>query len=292
MNKDLENVIQKIDKLPNVFSIAVRISQMLNDPEINAQEIANTISLDQALCAQVLKACNSAHYGFSRKITSIQDAIVKLGFKTLKSLVYMVLSHSQLSQDVEGYCLVEGALWRNSLACGVYSRYLAKKVNYVDPEVAFTAGLLRDIGKLAIHEHVGINYDKIITKVNTDNISFLEAEREIIGFDHCEIGAAMGAKWNFPIVLSDVIKYHHAVDAAKSSKCKDLKLVAIVHVADSITMMLGDGLGSDGMMYDFQLQAFEILKITKQLSDIEGLISEMIELNSEIEMMQGSINEK
>lgn len=288
----IEKVIKKIDKLPEVFYIAVKVSQMLDDPDVNAQELGRTISLDQSLTTQILKLCNSAHYGFSRNITSIHDAIVKMGFKTLKSLVFMAVSHGTLSKELQGYSLGKGDLWKNSISCAVYAKQLAIMTNYKDPELAFTAGLLRDIGKLMIHEYVGVNYNTIVEKVTSDNISFCDAEKEILGFSHTEIGSAMAKKWNFPNVLVDVIKYHHIPELAIEQGCEDPKLVSLVHVADSISMILGVGMGSDGMMYNFSLKALDCINIGKDSLNIESVIAEMAELSPIIEEMQGSLNGK
>jgi len=292
MNTSLDQVIKKIDKLPELFHVAVKVSRMLEDPEVNAQALANTISLDQALTTQILKLCNSAHYGFSKNITSIHDAIVKMGFKTLKSLVFMAVSHGSLSQEVKGYGLEKGDLWRNSISCAVYAQKLAVITKYKDPELAFTAGLLRDIGKLMIHEYVGTGYNDIVNVVNSQNISFSEAETKILGFNHSEIGSTMAQKWNFPEVLVDVIKYHHIPESAMELGCKDIKLVSIIHVADSISMMLGSGIGSDGMMYNFSLKSLENINIKKDSLNIEEILAEMVELSPEIESMLGSLNGK
>lgn len=292
MNKSLEKVVKKIDKLPELFHIAVKVSKMLDDPDVNAQELASVILLDQALTTQILKLCNSAHYGFSRKITSIHDAVVKLGFKTLKSLIFMAIAHGVLAQELEGYSLAKGDLWKNSISCAVYSKHLAGMVKYKDPELAFTAGLLRDIGKLMIHEYVGINYGDIVDIVNSQSISFSEAEKNILSFNHSQIGSEMANKWNFPPALVDVIKYHHIPELAIEDNCEDPQLISIVHVADSISMILGLGIGNDGMMYNFSLKALECINIMKESLSIEELISEMVDLSPVIESMLGSLNAK
>jgi len=290
MAEDIREVLDRIEKLPELFYVAVRVAKMLDDLDVDINQLSNIISLDQALTTQLLKLCNSAHYGFSRKIVTINDAVSKLGFKTIKSLVFVAISHGILNNAVKGYYLDKGELWKNSITCAVYSRYIAKISQYSDPETAFTAGLLRDIGKLMIHEYVGINYNAIVKIVNSEMISFSEAEEKVIGFDHCMIGSAVANKWNFPSVLVDAIKYHHNIRQAVLDGCKDIKLVSIVHIADAATMMLGAGIGNDGMMYNIELKALEFLNISKQVGNIEKLISEMVELKSEIDTMIGSVD--
>ncbi|OGI03173.1 MAG: hypothetical protein A2104_10585, partial [Candidatus Melainabacteria bacterium GWF2_32_7] len=209
MSETLQDVIDKIDRLPEHFLVAIKVARMLDgyNLDLDIQELTRVISLDQALTSLLLKLCNSAHYGFSRKIVSINDAITKLGFKTIKSLIFVAVSQGILNQEVQGYGLAKGELWKNSISCAVYSRYLAKITKYKDPEIAFTAGLLRDVGKLVIHKYVGVGYNEIIELINSENISFVEAENRVLGFNHCQIGAEMAMKWNFPPILVDVIAH-------------------------------------------------------------------------------------
>lgn len=292
MVENLKEVLEKIDKLPELFHIAVRVAKMLDDLNVDVTELSRVISLDQALTTQLLKLCNSAHYGFSRKIVTINDAVAKLGFKTIKSLVFVAISHGVLNSSVKGYDLAKGELWKNSISCAVYARYLAKLVHYKDPETAFTAGLLRDVGKLMIHEYVGAKYEEILNLVNTEGVSFCRAEEQVLGFNHNHIGSAVANKWNFPTILVDAIKYHHNIKEAIQNGCEDIKLISIVHLADTITMMLGNGIGNDGMMYNIELQALEYLNIPQQAAGIENLLAEMVELKSEIDQMIGFANAK
>ncbi len=282
----IDTIANKIDKLPEVFNVAIMVAKELDNPDVNAQSLAKIISTDPALTTQLLRLCNSAQYGFSKKIASIKEAIPRLGFKTLKSLVFLAISQGMLNKEVKGYDLTKGALWENSISCAVYARYLAKKCNYHDPEIAFTAGLLRDIGKLIIHEYVSESYDDIIQEVNNSNITFSEAEEKTLGFNHSEIGGKVAEKWNFPCGLVESIKYHHTPGNAK----KDPVLVSIVHVADVLTMMLGAGIGSDGMMYKIEMNTLEKLNIPVAPGVIEELVSEIVELSEEVNQIAGLVN--
>lgn len=168
---------------------------------------------------------------------------------------------------------------------------MAKITHYKDPEIAFTAGLLRDIGKLIIHEYVGNSYKDIVNMVHTENITFSAAEERVLGFNHSQIGAEVANKWYFPQILVDTIRYHHSPDEAATKSCEDIKLVSIVHVADSFTMMFGTGVGNDGLMYNLQLKSLENLGIPQQSANVELLMSELMELNGEIKAMVGIVDE-
>lgn len=289
----LQDIVKKIDKMPGHFYVAMKALKMLeSNPDLSIHELSNIISLDQSLTTSLLKLCNSAEYGFSRKIASLKDALTNLGLKTVKNLVFSVLSERVLNHEIKGYALGKGELWKNSVSCAFYARHIAKIAKYKDPETAFTASLLRDIGKLLIHQYVGKSYNQIINIINSENIPFIEAENKILGFNHGEVGHEMALKWNFPTILADTIKYHHNPDEAVRNKCEDIDLILIAHIADTFTMLLGKGLGIDGMMYNPDVKTFEKLKIPNQSNDIEKLLSDMIELNFEIESMIGNIDEK
>lgn len=286
---ELEKLLNQVDKLPSNFYIAVKAAKMLDDFNVDIQELSKIIGMDESLTTQLLRLCNSAQYGFSRKIVSVSDAIAKLGFKTLKSLVFVIVSKGSFNQELEGYDLPKGELWKNSIACAVYSKYLAKLTGYKDPELAFTAGLLRDIGKLIVHQYVKEGYNKILELVDSENIGFSEAEERVLGYNHTQIGAKIAEKWNFPKVLEEVIEFHHNPKIAKDNS-EDYKLINIVHVADSIAMILGVGIGNDGMMHNLDMKALETLKMDVTASGIEKLISDMADLNSEIDSLISSIS--
>lgn len=286
---DIDKLLNRVDSIPNNFHIAVKVAKMLDDFNVNIQELSKVIGADQALTVQLLKLCNSAQYGFSRKIVTVSDAIARLGFKTLKSLVFVVVSKGSLNRQLAGYDLGKGELWRNSISCAVYSKYLAEISGYKDPDLAFTAGLLRDIGKLIIHEYVKSDYDNIINLVNSENIGFSEAEEKILGYNHSQVGARIAAKWNFPKVLEETIEFHHNPGKV-DGKCEDKMLVNIVHVADSLSMILGMGIGNDGMMHNLDINSLEKIGIDVNSVGIESLISDMVDLNSEIDMIMASMS--
>ncbi len=289
MTININDILEKVDKIPQNFHIAVKVSKMLDDFNVDINELSKTISMDQSLTIQLIKLCNSAEYGFSKRIVTVSDAVSKLGFKVLKGIVFALVSKSSLSQEIQGYDLEKGALWRNSITCAVYARYLAELSGYKDPELAFTAGLLRDIGKLMIHEYVRAEYDNIINLATKTSITFSAAEEKILGYNHSQIGTEIANKWNFPPVLVEAIRYHHDPEKAKNENAENIDLINLVHVADSITIMMGAGIGNDGMMYSCSPESIGALGIDVSSSGIEVLIADMSDLNSEIELLMSSM---
>ena len=111
---DIEKLLNRVDSIPSNFHIAIKVAKMLDNFNVNIQELSKIIGADQSFTVQLLKLCNSAQFGFSRKIVTVNDAITRLGFKTLKSLVFVVVSKGSFNRPLEGYDLAKGELWRNS----------------------------------------------------------------------------------------------------------------------------------------------------------------------------------
>lgn len=288
MITNIDELLNKANNLPQNFHVAVKTAKLLDNLNVDIHELSRTISSDQALVTQLLKLCNSAQYGFSKKIASVNDAIARLGFKTLKSIVFAIVTKGSFNRKIEGYDLQKGELWKNSISCAVYAKYLAELTGYKDPELAFTVGLLRDIGKLIIHQYVKEKSNQIISMVDSEKITFLEAEERVLGYNHSQIGAKIASKWNFPKVIEEAIEFHHGPENARG-KCEDFKLINIVHVADSMTMILGVGIGSDGMMNSLDIKSLETLGININSANIESLISDLVDLNSQIDSLSSNI---
>lgn len=284
----MEEISSIVTKLPAIPQVAIRISRMLGDFNVDILSLSETIILDQSLTAQLLKLCNSAHYGFSKKIISVNDAIAKLGLNTVKSLVFVAVSKGILDKEAKGYALLKGDLWRNSVACAYYSKFLAEVFAYKNQDLAFTTGLLRDIGKLVLTEYVGINYKKIITLVETGEISFTRAEEMCLGYNHAQVGAQILKQWNLPDVIVQCVQYHHDffnVYNTMKNDVIDLELLAILHLADAFTIMLGNSIGSDGLMYPIDDVALQILNKNNLEISVEELIDQLVDLNNEINLV-------
>jgi len=285
MPQDINKILEKANNLKHNFYTVIKVSKKLDDFNVSISDLSKVISSDLALTATILKHCNSAKYGFARKITTINDAISVIGFTALKTIIFTIVSKSSFSKDLKGYGLEEGDFWKNSISCAVYSRYIAELTDYEDPEQAFTAGLLRDVGKLILNEYVKENRKEIIKIVTEENIPFSEAEEKVLGLSHCQIGAIVAEKWKFPQVLIDSIKYHHNPEKAEIEQCEDMNLVRIVHLSDSLSVMLGYGIGKDGMLHDIDISSHTKLGFKAEPEDLELLISKIINLNSEINSM-------
>ncbi len=285
----LQQIVAKVDKLPELPQVAMRVSHMMEDPNMSAEKIAEVIRLDAAFTSQVLRLCNSAAFGLRRRVETVKEAVAILGFKSLRSMVYTIISKVALDRPVAGYSLAEGDLWYNALTCAVYAKHIAQRERFRDPELAFTGALLRDIGKIVLGEFVGANYEEIEKLAAQEQIDFFEAEERVIGFSHTVIGTRVAEKWNLPARLVKIIRYHHTPSALPPTVDADeIKLMAIVHLADAYTMMVGQGTGSDGMMYSLDTEAVKKAGIDIEGDAAEILLSELFELNSVVRSLAES----
>jgi putative nucleotidyltransferase with HDIG domain len=282
----LEEILARVDQLPNVPSVALQVNALLADPETDAQVLAEAIMKDPALTAQILKLCNSAEYGFARKIGTIREAVSILGYNVLKRVIFTIISHGFLNRPIEGYALEQGALWENALTCGAYARHIATQVKFKDPELAMVSALLRDIGKIALEGYVQGKQAALEDVAVNQKCSFIEAEVQVLGVSHTLVGARLASRWNLPDTLVHVIVHHHEPSLMpKDANEEDKKLVAIVHMAEVFTMMSGTGVGIDGLMYPLDTGIFEILKISEEQQFLETLYAQLLDLHEEIQNM-------
>jgi len=233
----LLNLINRVDELPEVPQIAFRAIQLLNNPETDVSSLAEVISSDQALTAKVLRLCNSAFYGLPRKVTTVSDAVLIVGFSSLKSLVLMITTQSTMNKGLLGYKIGPGEFWRHSLGTAETCRFLAQHTQLEKPEEAFIAGLIHDIGKMVLNQYALPEVYRATNLSQKERLSIHEAEQQILGFDHAEIGAALAERWNFPPVLVESIRRHHSLEPYESEQGVQA-LPILVSVANQVSQQI------------------------------------------------------
>lgn len=256
-----KRILRKVQSLPPMPQTIFKAREILADPDSSFADLAKVIEVDQSLTARVLKLANSAYYGMVSKVSSLQHASVVLGYKTIGELVTLAGSSSILGKTLEGYGCDAGNLWQHSLAVGFGAKFIANKVRPEFSQDAFTAGLLHDIGKIVLDPYVLDWKDQFEPYIN-NNKTFLDAEKDILGFDHCEIAAELCDLWKIPKALVNAINYHHYPSRLKNS---DDPLADMVHIADVAAMMTGLGAGIDGLQYAMDERAMERLGINGNL---------------------------
>ncbi len=238
--KDIIECVGSIQPLPDT---ALKLMNVMSDPKSKLEDIVGTIKYDQAVTSEVLKLCNSAFFGMSREVTSLEDALKCLGTAKVLQMVMSVHTNNMLGREQHGYGLDPGVLWKHSVAVALASSQFAQKLRLADTNLAFTAGLLHDIGKTILNEHVADEFVEIVRIVTDERIAFVEAERRVLGYSHEEVGAMMAEKWKLPESIVRCIRYHHAPSDLETHD----PLVDAVYLANCVCLLLGIGLGEDGL---------------------------------------------
>jgi len=224
---------------------AAKVISLLENPETTASEIESTIRLDAGLTANILKLVNSAYFGLSAEVGSVRRAIVLLGLKRLVQIVMASCVNALLEKQVIGYDLPPGELWRHSIAVSVAAEGLVNELKISVPEELFTAALLHDVGKLILGKFVQQDIKEIELKAS-EGVAFQTAEQKVLGTDHAEIGAHILERWSLPKEIVDAVRWHHDPDSAEEPST----LIDIVHVADVLCLMIGIGVGREGLQYE------------------------------------------
>lgn len=258
--KNLKDIIASIKKLPPMPEIMGKVLRIADDPTISAKEIIDVIKFDQSITANVLHLCNSSYYGLSRKISSLSEAVVYLGNQTVFNMILSSLCANLLSKRNRGYYIEKGKLWEHSVSCAILAKEIARKVGFNDEQLAYSAGLMHDTGKIILDEYLFDAADKIIKKVGEQKLEFIDIESQIIGFNHAEAGSLLAESWAFPDSMVTAIKYHHRPDDAPEGS----DLIYIVHIADALAIMFGFSSGIDGLAYTLSNKAIAALKINEK----------------------------
>jgi putative nucleotidyltransferase with HDIG domain len=275
---DIKEIIEQIDQLTPVPPIATQIMVLAQDSDNSMAQIAELILNDPAITANLIKTCNSAYFGLNRKVDSVQDAIVYVGLDHIVQLVLLNSVSQSFSKGPEGYGLGEGELWRHAVTSAHVAKILAGKFDLSrNKHILYTAALLKDIGKLILGRFVAFSFEQINILVNSKGFSFNDAEREIIGMNHEELGALVGQKWCFSNKLTYIIGHHHLSD---ESAREDLE-TSLVYLADIVCMMMGLCTGADGLSYRFYSDVLNRLKLSEK--DLQGIIAEAGEEQQQIE---------
>jgi putative nucleotidyltransferase with HDIG domain len=250
----LDDYIDRIKQLPPAPKVLPQLLQLLGSDDTDTTRVVQLIQYDPALAASVLRASNTTAFGGGRRVADLGEAIFRLGFGTVFQLVVAVSASKSLKPSQKGYGMEEGDLWQHSVTTGVAARLIARQVGQ-DENVAFTGGLLHDLGKVVLSVNLEAKYADLLRLVEKENRSIMEAEKELLGFHHAELGARIMERWNFPpnVVLS--VRFHHTPSAAEPYQ----KLAAIIYLANFIAYSLGHGYGHSAFAFRAQEQVFQIL---------------------------------
>jgi len=218
------------DRIPSLPVVVSRLNEVVREVDCSVSDIAKVLSTDEGLVARVLKIANSAFYALPGRIGSIPLAITILGISTLRSLVIST-ALADITRAISGSSEVAERLWDHGVDVGVWSRCSARKVGGLDPEEAFTAGLLHDIGKGLVLRSLPSDRERVKMRLlDTENSSPIE--KETLGFDHTELGGWAADRWRLPSALVRAVRWHHRPEGAAGEEPEVEKLVWVVHISN------------------------------------------------------------
>jgi putative nucleotidyltransferase with HDIG domain len=236
---DRELLLERVRNLPTLPVVAGRLLTLLQDPTVNAARLEEVIRPDPALTANLLRLANAAAFGHGVEITSLRQASTRLGLRRLSDLALGLALGNVVPALLPGYGMEAGGFFLHSAATAILAEHLDRCRGGQRTDVAFTAGLLHDAGKLVIGAFLAGVTEEVRARLRVSGTPFIEAERAALGLDHAEAGALIAERWGLPAPLARVMRHHHAPAAAPPAD--DGGLLALVHVADGLAHSLGFG---------------------------------------------------
>ena len=230
----LDQLIAQAGGLLSLPGVVVRLNRLLDDPNTGASEIAAVIGKDPALTIRVLRVANSAFYGFSSKVDSLQRAVTVIGPEQVRDLV-LASAMAHKFEGIPNNLMSMEVFWRHSLYCGLAARMLAEQVVPEHAETVFIGGLLHDIGRLLVFNRLPEESHRafLLTIDRGGATPPQVAEREVMGFDHAQVGGALAECWHLPSLLTECIRHHHEPGAAQRHPVE----AAVVHIANTVAHM-------------------------------------------------------
>lgn len=267
-----DEILKKLDSIkdiPTLPTIVFELNELLQDPNTPITDISDIIEKDQAMSLRVLKLVNSAFYGIHKEVNDIGNAIVLLGFNTVRNAIVSlgVINSFSGIKSLEGFDIRD--FWKHSLAVAVVSKGLAEKTKIASPDSCFVGGLLHDIGKVILAQYFQDLFEKVWNATKKENISFYEAEKKEISIDHAIIGAHLATNWELPESFIDVIRWHHDVRNDSESK----KMILIIYLSDIIVNSYDADPDCNIDLSRMHPAASKFLK--KQLGDVDSWFAEI-----------------
>ncbi len=227
-----EQIANRIKELPPLPLVVQKLLQVVGDEKSSAKDLTQALEADQALTGKVLKLVNSSFYGFSGKISTLSRAVVILGYSAIRNLAMGLAAYDALKKMKS--TIDWNLFWSHSITCAGGSLGVAKRLKYSDPEEAFIAGLLHDLGFFVLSLVCPDEFKQFMT---SDYRRDLERENELFGANHAEIGMRLLEHWKLPESLCRVARFHHS---SKHTTSEEEPLISIVRLADIIASVKGN----------------------------------------------------
>lgn len=262
-NPVLQRILETVGELPASPAVVSSVMGLTSNLDSKITDISNVLAADPSLTAKVLKLSNSSFYGRPKGVISLQEAVLILGFFTVRSMVIATSAHTMYSKgDADG---TRSRLWQHSLYSAVAGRQIATHIKHPKREDVFISALLHDIGKLVLLQRMPQRYKEVLEAVARQQGSFIEIEREILGFTHCEVAAILLEKWSFPTSLTEAIEYHH--DPPPPLEDQPIPVAHIVCLANQMAKLTDVGFPDRKIENLSELESAKLMSLDQETLD-------------------------
>lgn len=266
MDQDLKTSVKgrilQVADLPTLPDVLEEVTRLVEDPDASSEAIAKVISRDQVLSAKVLKMVNSPIYGFPGRISSIQHALVLLGFNVIRGIIISTSVFDMMVLNMKG-------LWEHSLGCATACNIIARRAGFEDPEEYAVAGLLHDLGKVVTDVQLPDLHSAILKTVRDKDMTYFQAEKDVMGFGHDRINAWLARHWGLPPNIREAMARHHSPHLAEFYK----PMACVVHLGDFLVRLFEFGNSGDDQTAYLRPEALMELKF--RMSDLDKVMDEM-----------------
>jgi len=263
-------VLRGISELPTLPTVMYRMMEALNTPDLSLKKIVSIVLEDPAIASKILKLANSSYYGFQGEVRSIEHAIVLLGTEAVRSLALGSSVFNTIRCPADVSAVDTAGLWTHFLAVAVCSKEIASRSQICEADVAFTAGLIHDIGVLALLCLYPSEYCQIMEEAEAGETSFLQLEMQAFGLNHQDAGAYLASCWRLPEILQSSILHHHGHESIEKGK-----LEGTIYLADKICRSTHIGWAFTST--DVEILPDEIIRLgasSEQLDEVRCFVQE------------------
>lgn len=235
---NLSEYIKNNQQIATLPTVATRILKMIKSDNFSITEISSVVESDPGLTLKLIRVANSPLYGLRSQVTSVNTAIMALGLNKLTNIVLSISLYSKfLVNKQNDFAQLIDKFWQHSASTGVVSKHLCNILKQNYKELEFSGGLLHDLGKLAMMQFDSKRYFEVMTLVEKEHIFDIEAEKQIFGMNHLEVGREMAIQWQLPKELIEILSFHNTPKVSKENQL----LIAIIRFSDILCEMWGEG---------------------------------------------------
>lgn len=245
----LRKLVSRIEEISTLPAVALRVIEVASDPESGAQDLRQAMEADPALCVRVLRCVNSAAFGLRESVEDLARAVAYLGFNQIRDLAITATVSGLFRSPAKVGKYERANLWRHLVAVGVASRMIATRTRTEGFEYAFLAGLLHDVGIVLFDQHDHEAFAQVMVGLNGE-LDLPTAERQVVGWDHAQLGEAVAKNWRLPEVICATTRWHHDPSSYSGPHEKVVHTVAVANLICSAKELSSVGWNLLGLSRD------------------------------------------